>query len=214
MTDKGDFNRRDFDSLAPTWDENPQRVELARAVAQAIGETVPLNSKMKALDYGAGTGLVALALSKQVESVTAADASAGMLEVLRAKLSKGGVGNVHPISLDLERGEPPQEAFDLVVCSMTLHHIPDAGRMLKVFAGMLRPGGWVCIADLDPDAGQFHSDNTGVAHFGFERSALESMMVAAGLCDVKTRTALKFTREGSSGDMRAFSVFLASGRKA
>ncbi|MCC6484055.1 MAG: class I SAM-dependent methyltransferase [Armatimonadetes bacterium] len=214
MTDRKAFNRRDFNELAPTWDDNPHRLTLAKAIVEAISGAVPLTSEMTVLDYGAGTGLVALGLSERVREITAVDASEGMLEVLRGKLERTGISNITLRQLDMEQGEVLNSTFDLVVCSMTLHHIPDAAGMICRFSDMLRSGGWLCVADLDPDGGEFHSDNTGVAHFGFERDAIVQMLTKAGLTEVTMRTALTFSRETASGTQREFSVFLAGGHKA
>ena len=55
---------------------------------------------------------------------------------------------------------------------MTLHHIPDVARLLAEFRNVLKPGGRLCIADLDSDGGRFHEDSTGVFHPGFDRAVL------------------------------------------
>src|SRR5262245_42487472 len=46
----------DFDARAATWDDDPTKVERARAIADAIVREVPLAPSMAALEYGAGTG--------------------------------------------------------------------------------------------------------------------------------------------------------------
>jgi ubiquinone/menaquinone biosynthesis C-methylase UbiE len=79
-----DTNR--FDEAATTWDEQPRRVTLARAVADEITRQIPLSRDIDVLDFGCGTGLLTLALPPFVRSVTGADTSAGMLEVLRRKV--------------------------------------------------------------------------------------------------------------------------------
>jgi precorrin-6B methylase 2 len=55
-------NRERFDRLAAEWDANPGRVALTQAVVAAIRNAVPLRPDMRALDFGAGTGLVTLGL--------------------------------------------------------------------------------------------------------------------------------------------------------
>ena len=54
--------RARFDRVAAEWDASPTRVALARAVVEAIRAAVPLDAEMRALDFGAGTGLVTLGL--------------------------------------------------------------------------------------------------------------------------------------------------------
>ena len=71
--------KRDFNKASETWDDNPTRIELARAIADAVLRKIPISKDMDVLDYGAGTGLVTLALQPHVKSITAADSSQGML---------------------------------------------------------------------------------------------------------------------------------------
>lgn len=72
-----DTSKRDFNQAATTWDDNPMRVQMARRIADAILQQIPVSNEMEMLDYGAGTGLVTLALQPHVRSVTAADSSDG-----------------------------------------------------------------------------------------------------------------------------------------
>ena len=120
----------DFDSRAKDWDEVPGRVERANAVAAAIREQVALSRAMKALEYGCGTGLLSFALQAELGSITLADSSSGMLEVLREKIARGGITNMSPFRLDLAVDPVPAERFDLVYTLMTLHHIPDTAKIL------------------------------------------------------------------------------------
>jgi hypothetical protein len=55
---------------------------------------------------------------------------------------------------------------------MALHHIEAIHPLLKRFHECLAEGGALCIADLDPEGGLFHSNNAGVYHFGFDREEL------------------------------------------
>jgi hypothetical protein len=71
----------------------------------------------------------------------------------------------------------------------------------------------MCIADLDLDDGQFHDDNTGVFHFGFDRATLCKTFVDAGFDNVQDMTAAKVVKPAPNGEMRQFSVFLMTGQK-
>lgn len=67
-----DIDKRDFNLAAKTWDDNPMRIELAGALANAILSRIPVANTMDMLDYGAGTGLVTLGLQPYMRSVVAA----------------------------------------------------------------------------------------------------------------------------------------------
>ena len=78
-----------FDARAQTWDDDPRRRKLAESIFAALAQAVPLRAEWTALDYGAGTGLLALALAARVRRVLAVDSSAGMLAVLADKARAG-----------------------------------------------------------------------------------------------------------------------------
>jgi len=208
-----DGSRRDFNKDAATWDDNPMRIELARALADAIVTCIPVSGDMEVLDYGAGTGLVTLGLQPYAGSILAADSSQGMLGKLSEKITASGFANVRTILLDLERDPLPEGRFDLIVSTMTVHHIQDVPDLIGSFFRMLRPGGHIAIADLDLDGGEFHPDPTGVKHNGFDRDEIKRILAATGFLDVTVETAHTLKREVPDKGEREFSVFLAAGRK-
>lgn len=68
-----------FNERAATWDDDPSRTARAQHIATRIMEHVPLDESTRLLEYGAGTGLLATALSDAVGPITVADRSSGML---------------------------------------------------------------------------------------------------------------------------------------
>ena len=196
-----------FDEQARDWD-TPQRRERAEAVAGVIRASVALTPSMRAVDIGAGTGLLGLALASDVGEMVLAEPSTGMLEVMRDKLAAGGPANVTAAAFDVLADAPPGEPFDLAVSLLVLHHLPDPAAALKALAGLLRSGGRLALADLDTEDGSFHADATGIHFLGFERDDIVRLARAAGFSDVETRTATEIEREG-----RRYPVFLLLGRK-
>ena len=89
-----------FDARAQTWDEEPRRVKLAADIFAALEQAVPLRAEWTALDYGAGTGLLALALAARVRRVLAVDSSAGMLDVLAQKARAQHLAHVETLRAD------------------------------------------------------------------------------------------------------------------
>lgn len=197
---------KDFDAVAATWDEEPRRVRLAADIAAGIRRNVPLNPAWDGLDFGCGTGLVTLQLAPLVRSVVGADSSAGMLDRLAAKVKAGLAANVRTMAAAELPVRTP--AFDLVVSAMTLHHVADAAVLLERLAGLLRPGGYLAVADLDREDGSFHDDATGVFHHGFSRDEFERFFVQAGLLDISVDRVAE-VRKGE----RVYPVLLACGRR-
>jgi 2-polyprenyl-3-methyl-5-hydroxy-6-metoxy-1,4-benzoquinol methylase len=208
-----DQNRQRFDIIAADWDDSPRRRELATGVAAAIQAAVPLQPDWQAMEYGSGTGLVGAALAPGLGSLLACDVSPGMLSVLEKKASAAGLDQLHTRVLDLTSEPPPAEPFDLIFSSMTMHHIEDVAALVRTFRGMLKPGGWLALADLDAEDGSFHgADVPGVMHQGFDRDALQAELRSAGFVDTSARTAHTMSKTAADGQVRDYPVFLITAR--
>lgn len=197
----------EFDVKAATWDLDPEKVERAMKVAEAIlAQAGPLEGK-RALEYGCGTGLLGFALAPHLGHVTLADASRGMLAVLKDKIVASGASNLEPLELDLSAGPAPEASYDAVFTLMVLHHIRDVDGILARFRGLLAPGGLLAISDLDSEDGSFHGPEADV-HKGFDRGDLEARLVRAGFGAVRFSTPYVITRKTEAGETR-YPVFLA-----
>ena len=213
MTHKDRSDKTDFDGKAATWDEDPFKVNLANEVADAMIKELHPAPDMDVLDYGCGSGLVTLRLQPLVKSITGMDSSKKMLEVLRAKVEKRGLSNVHTQFIDLEQGAKVDARFHIIVTSMTLHHVGEPAFLFDQLYSLLLPGGQIAIADLDKEDGSFHHDNAGVLHFGFERSYLKDMLGKAGFREMRDTTAATITRTVPEKGPLDFTVFMITGRK-
>ncbi|HOP30093.1 MAG TPA: class I SAM-dependent methyltransferase [Spirochaetota bacterium] len=204
---------RDFDSEAKFWDENPGRVKMARSVADSIKANTLITDQLNVLDFGCGTGLLTLQFQPLVKTITGADSSQGMLDILASKIENLGFDNVGIVYM--ENGDTGRLTgnYDLIISSMTFHHVKDTAPLLRKFNEILKPGGTLCVADLDPDDGLFHSDNTGVYHYGFEREKLKVEFTGAGFSNVKDVTAAEVIKPVPGGGERSFSLFLITGTK-
>ncbi len=202
----------DFDSKARLWDGNPVFQERADRIAAAIQAAIPLNTNMRALDYGCGTGMLSFPLKDSLGHITLKDSSAGMLEVLREKIAALGVSNMAARQFDLTRVDAPEDRYDLIYTSMVLHHIPDTAGILATFQALLNPGGWLCVADLDQEDGSFHGIEVDV-HHGFTRDALRQLAEAAGFGDLRFDTVFEIVKDTADGGARAYPVFLMVARK-
>ena len=207
------IERRDFDKEATTWDEVPARGKLANDIAAAISDEILLTSDMDVLDFGCGTGLLTLKLQPVVHSITGVDSSRGMLDVLKAKIDRQNLPNIKTQYLDTEKGDILKGTYHLIVSGMTLHHVKEIRPLLDQFYRILTPSGYLCIADLDLDDGQFHDNNDGIFYFGFDRALLRKDFMEAGFDDILDRTAAEVMKPGSDGGMRSFTIFLMTGRK-
>ncbi len=202
----------DFDARARTWDEDASKRDRARRVAEAIAARVPSLDEKSILEYGAGTGLLGLALQPLAGDVTLADSSREMLAVADEKIAAAGLRNVRTLHLDLSTAPAPHLGFDLVCSLMTLHHIPDTDGLLAAFHRLLLTDGTLCVADLDREDGSFHGPGF-TGHHGFDRAELRARLERSGFRDVRFETALQVSKVTAEGP-RAFPVFLAIAERA
>lgn len=201
-----------FDSKARQWDDNPVFRERGLQIADAVRRSVPLSPAMSALDYGCGTGLLSFPLKNELGTILMADSSGGMLEVVAEKIAAQGVTNMTPAKLDLLADPLPAQRFDLIVTSMTLHHVPDTDAILAVFHELLNPGGYLCVADLDREDGSFHGIDVDV-HHGFDREELARRAEQARFTGIGFQTVFSIAKE-QADRTRDYPVFLMTARRA
>jgi len=202
----------DFDTRAATWDDDPTKVERAQAIADAIVRSVSLTNTMRAMEYGAGTGLLSFMLRPRLGEITLADVSDGMLAVAAGKIAAAKDTAMHTVKLDLLVDPMPAERYDIVFSAMTLHHIPDTQAILRRFHALLAANGLLCIADLDTEDGSFHGAGFD-GHLGFNRAKLGAQAREAGFASVEFSTAHEIEKK-VDGRPRRFPVFLMVARKA
>ena len=206
--------KRDFNKEAASWDASTMRVGLADQVARSIMKHVELTKDIDALDFGCGTGLVALGLCQHLGSITGIDNATGMLEVFKAKIKQQGYDHVRTQYLDVSSGASLPGHYHLIVSSMALHHVENIHHLLDQFYHVLRPGGCFAIADLAEDGGLFHDHPAGVFHHGFDFEKLKTLFQESGFLDVTVYPVVTVHKTGSDGIVRDFAILMITGRKA
>ena len=71
-----------FNEKAKDWDINDFRGQLSKAIGAVILKPVPLHTKMQALDFGAGTGLISSHIAPLIPKIIGLDISKSMLSDL------------------------------------------------------------------------------------------------------------------------------------
>ena len=140
----------DFDAVAPSYDHNMQKFRDIQGEIEEILSFLQLQIDDTVLEMGAGTGEFALAAARRCAQVFAIDISPGMLDLARNKAQERGVDNIRFLSGGFltyrHRDKPP----DAIVSQIALHHLPDFWKQIALLnmAGMLRPGGRLCLRDI------------------------------------------------------------------
>lgn len=201
-----------FDTKAADWDKNHRRQILAEKVAAAIASLLH-DKKVKALEFGCGTGLVGLELAQFFTAMTAVDTSKEMIRVLADKLKKEGLSHITPLQQDIV-SEPLSERFQLIFTSMALHHVQDIDEVLQCLADHLEPDGMLAIADLDENEQTFHNDHShGFTHNGFNRETLAAKLQDRGFSVPEFVDVHTIFRNDKNGNEHPFTVFLLSCNK-
>ena len=202
-----------FDDVAAEWDQVPLRVRMAEVLAGEMIRHLDPRPGQIVMDYGTGTGLIALKLCPHVAKVVAADTSEGMLAVLREKISQAGITTIEPRRWGIDQDPDDLPGFDAVVSSMTLHHIKDTSAVARAFYRLLVPGGRIALADLDEENGDFHGNAQATEHNGFNRAALRAVFDQAGFTGLEFHDAHTVVKPLADGREKPFSIFLLTGSK-
>ena len=203
--------RSEFDKKAQNWDCDPMKVERAEVVAKAIITSVPLHQHMTAFEFGCGTGLLGLNLRFCFEKILMADNSPEMLAVLNKKIETEKLGHIETQLLDFDKNQLPLEPFDVVFTLFTLHHMPDVLKTIRQFYQILKPGGFLCISDLEKEDGSFHGQGF-TGHAGFETDELKKLIVSEGFRIHNTQHV--YTIKKSMGETeKNYPVFLLNAQK-
>ena len=168
--------KHDFNHKAETFD-SPKNIFLANLVCQAVEKQLDLLSDKEILDFGGGTGLLALPLAKQAKSVSLVDISEKMLEQARLKAKQQDIKNIQLLEQDL-LANPLDQEFDLIVVCRVLHHMPDLDAALSLFHQHLREDGQLLLADFT---------KTEANHHGFELAELENKLIQHGFSSVHSQ---------------------------
>lgn len=187
------INTNYFNSLS-NWDEDPMRVKLAKDIAESMKMRLSLSSKWNALDLGCGTGLVTMELAPYLKEITGIDSSCAMLDKLSEKIKLYDTKNVKTALRDLSECEFTSEKYNLIVSSMMLHHIEHPAKLISSIKPLLKPGGFIAIADLDSEDGRFHDDPTGVFHHGFSKNELTRLFTDLSFSNIAISEATSITK--------------------
>ena len=163
-----------FITRASDWDR-PDKIYMSKKFANELISRINPLPEWKALEIGAGTGLVGLLIEPLVRAIVMEDVSESMLEVLKQKLN----GNSKVEIVHGEVTDYKLQDIDLIFSNMAFHHIPDIESTLQHLASITKPGAWIAIGDIVTEDGSFHHFEP-IPHRGFDTSALSGQFVQAG----------------------------------
>lgn len=177
-----------FEGRAKDWD-NDSRLKRSKIVSEKINEIIKNEKYNSVMEYGCATGLISFNLYDKFKKLTLMDSEKEMIKIVKEKINKYKKENIFPIQINLMNELYEEEKFDLIYTSLTLHHIPDTEKIIKIFYNLLNENGMLCIVDLDKEDGSFHINQKDFnGHNGFEHKYMENIFKSVGLSNIKSDT--------------------------
>ncbi|MFA5088919.1 MAG: class I SAM-dependent methyltransferase [Candidatus Omnitrophota bacterium] len=148
-----------FGRWSNEYDRTLGKISFHRDLLDLIVKNFPVKEG-KILDVGCGTGLLSLkSLQRSACRVTAIDCSREMAEVFKEKIRKLGLKDRVSVRLmDADSLRFKENTFDIIVSSVTLHHLKEKLPALQTMRRILRPGGCLIIGEVDVDTTGRHTD--------------------------------------------------------
>lgn len=188
-------------------DRERRRLQLQASIINPVTEQLlrraGLGAGMRVLDVGSGVGDVAILAARIVGtagSVTACDLDEKALAVLRERAASEGLANISTLAGDLHALALPHD-IDAVTGRHILIHLPDPLAIVRLVAGLVKPGGVVVFQEYDfsvMHAGfpptplrdrtfEVFRDFFAMARHGNIGTRLPVLFAAAGLTDIDAR---------------------------
>jgi SAM-dependent methyltransferase len=141
-----DVIRESFTTQAVAFAANPwvtdeERIRRLVAAAQLTGDE-------RVLDIATGPGYIAEAFAGGAREVVGVDLTDAMLAIAKERTKERAIANVTFRAADAQNLPFENDAFDVVVCRLALHHLLEPLQVLREMARVCRVGGRVVVEDI------------------------------------------------------------------
>lgn len=182
-----------------------------------------ISGNLKVLDFACGAGNITNHVKQFANEIVGIDISSDMVDAYKRRTGK------RAYALDILTATKDQSEligcdYDIVVCTLSYHHIENYELVTKKLVECLKKGGWLLVLDNDKDN---HEDNVakifssghshqhenspgevsrdraelGVAHHGLKAADLQKIFENAGLENVAVQRNINFILSASQNDI-------------
>jgi ArsR family transcriptional regulator len=201
-------SREAHDRLADQWHHVGESFAVGTLRAELLAHAWPCGARV--VDLGCGAGFLAGWLAAKSRFVIGVDHSDRMLAEARANVAD---------AVDLRKGEldalPLGDAeVDAAFANLVWHHVPDHDAAAREVFRIVRPGGVVVVADLQPHDADWMRERMGDLRLGQKPDDVLGSLLRAGFVDlVSEPLADRYCVESPRGDRAEFPMFVARGRR-
>lgn len=146
MSSHNEVVRESFTIQAKTFVTNPwvtdeERIRRLVAAAQLKGDE-------RVLDVATGPGYIAEAFARSAREAVGVDLTAAMLAIAEERTRERGISNLSFQIGDVTHLPFESEEFDVVVCRLAVHHMPNPAQVVHEMARVCRVEGTVLVEDI------------------------------------------------------------------
>lgn len=128
------------------------------ALEEKIWREAGLTPTMRVVDLGCGTGIISQAIARFLTSgsIVGVDRSPLMILAAQNRAQKQETTNLTFQVGSSEKLDLPAASCDFVYARLLFQHLSDPQLTLREIKRVLKPGGIICIVDVDNDWTMFH----------------------------------------------------------
>lgn len=143
-------------------------------------ELMRLPKKSRVMEVGPGQGGLLKELSQRCDSLVALDSASEILELTKKSVSNSS-RKIEFVNCSLEAYSSGEKSFDAVILNMVMHHLASPAQAFLKLKQLLKPGGYVLVADLCSHHQEWVKTVCGDLWLGFDPQELSDWALKAGL---------------------------------
>lgn len=203
-------NKEYFNTNAKKWDEMRSDF-FPSTIRNFTADKLNIKKNEIAADIGAGSGFITEELIKRGLKVFSIDHSEKMLEEIQENL--GAKGDITTLIGEAESLPLENDSVNYAFANMFLHHVQNPFNTIKEMVRIIKPGGKICITDLDMHTFDFLVEEHHDRWMGFDRNDISEWFKKAGVENIKIDCVPGSCKADSEScaDSADISIFCATG---